>query len=231
MPVAHPFDRLLPDGLMRGQVVSCRGSGARSVAFGLVSTALAEGAWMAVIDVPTFGTDAAAELGVPLERVVRVETNAVGSSGSGWVDVMGAAVDGFDLVLTRVPAELHDRRPAAVRKLNSRVRQKGAVVVTLGTAGALGGDIELTTQRTSWAGLEDGAGHLERRVVEVQASGRRIPERRSCAIEMVGAGTRVALGVATERDPQAELLAEMTATTEKADGVVVTDLNDRRLAG
>ena len=108
---------------------------------------------------------------------------------------MGAAVDGFDLVLTRVPAALrHDRRPAAVRKLGSRLQQKGAVVVTLGAPGALGGDIELTTQRTVWAGLGDGTGHLHRRVIDVEAAGRRMPGRRSCSIELVGEGARLGLG-------------------------------------
>ena len=241
MPVTEPFDQLLPDGLVRGQVVSCRGAAARSMAFGLMREALIAGGWMAVVDVPTFGTDAAAEFGVPLERVVRIETGVDGQSGTerNWIDVMGAAVDGFDLVLTRVPATLrHDRRPAAVRKLGSRLQQKGAVVVTLGAPGALGGDIELTTQRTVWAGLGDGTGHLHRRVIDVEAAGRRMPGRRSCSIELIGEGARLGLGsvitddVQVSRDPQAEILAEMTGSVSgpKSGPVTVTDLNDPPLA-
>ncbi len=148
---------------------------------------------------------------------------------------MGAAVDGFDLVLTRVPVGLRsERRPAAVRKLGSRLQQKGAVVVTLGAPGALGGDIELTTQRTVWSGLGDGSGHLRRRVVDVEAAGRRLPGRRSCSIELIGEGTRLGFGPVldggpqADRDPQAELLAEMADTM--AATVTVTDLNDRQLA-
>ena len=235
LPVAAPFDELLPDGLVRGQVVSCRGAAARSMAFGLMREALVEGGWMAVVDVPTLGTDAAAEFGVPLERVVRIDTgiDADEPSGTGldWIDVMGAAVDGFDLVLTSVPAALrNDRRPAAVRKLGSRLQQKGAVIVTLGAPGALGGDIELTTQRTVWAGLGDGTGHLHRRVIDVEAAGRRMPGRRSCSIELIGEGARVGLGsvsagdVQVPHDPPAEVLAEMAGT------VTVTDLNDPPLA-
>ena len=235
LPVAAPFDELLPDGLVRGQVVSCRGVAARSMAFGLMRKALVEGGWMAVVDVPTLGTDAAAEFGVPLERVVRIDTgiDADETSGTGldWIDVMGAAVDGFDLVLTRVPAALrNDRRPAAVRKLGSRLQQKGAVIVTLGAPGALGGDIELTTQRTVWAGLGDGTGHLHRRVIDVEVAGRRMPGRRSCSIELIGKGARVGLGsvsagdVQVPHDPPAEVLAEMAGT------VTVTDLNDPPLA-
>ncbi len=193
---------------------------------------------MAVVDVSTFGTDAAAELGVPLERVVRIDTGADQSSGTDhdWIDVMGAAVDGFDVVLTRVPAGLRDgRRPAAVRKFGSRLQQKGAVVVTLGAPGALGGDIELTTQRTVWAGLGDGTGHLRQRVIDVEAGGRRLPGRRSCSIELVGEGARLRFGSAPDRDasasrdPQAELLAEMTGIAD--DTATVIDLDDRPLAG
>ncbi len=192
---------------------------------------------MAVVDVPTLGTDAVAEFGVPLERVVRIDTGVHEASGTelDWIDVMGAAVDGFDLVLTRVPVGLrNERRPAAVRKLGSRLQQKGAVVVTLGAPGALGGDIELTTQRTVWSGLGDGSGHLRRRVIDVEAAGRRLPGRRSCSIELTGEGHRLGLGAVHDgpqvrHDPQAELLAEM-AGTDLNDTVTVTDLNDRRLA-
>jgi hypothetical protein len=203
------------------------------MAFGLVRDALVEGGWMAVIDVPTLGTDAVAEFGVPLERVVRVDTGVNESSGTDldWIDVMGAAVDGFDLILTRVPAGLRGkRRPPAVRKLGSRLQQKGAVVIALGAPGALGADIELATQRTVWAGLGDGAGHLRRRVVDVDVTGRRTPSHRSCSIELIGEGTRVKfaprieIGPQADRDPQAELLAEM------ADAVIVTDLNGEPLA-
>lgn len=226
LALADPFDQLLPEGLVRGRVVSCQGNAARSVAFGLVRAALADGAWMAVVDVSTFGTDSAAEFGVPLERVVRIETD-VRSSGR-WIDVMAAAVDGFDLVLTRVPPELHDRRPAAVRTLLSRLRRTGAVIVTLGASGALGADVELMTQRTIWSGLGDGSGHLDRRIVHVQAGGRRIAARRSCAIEMSGVGTRVSVGAVADRDPQAELLAEMADAVQVHD---LDDVGDRRLVG
>jgi hypothetical protein len=232
LPVTAPFDQLLPDGLVRGQVVSSQGVAARSVAFGLVRDALVEGGWMAVVDVSTLGTDAAAEFGVPLERVVRIETGADDDSGTDldWIDVMGAAIDGFDMVLTRVPSGLQSgHRPAAVRKLGSRLQQKGAVVVTLGTAGALGGDVELTTRRTVWGGLGEGTGHLRRRVVDVEASGRRVPGRRSCSIELMGEGTRVAFAQVVDRDPQAEVMTEMVAMEEAT--ATVVDLNDRRLVG
>lgn len=230
MPVAAAFEALLPDdGLVRGRVMSCHGGAATTLAFGLVRDALVAGAWMAVVDVPTFGADAAAEVGVPLERVVRVASGVdiERSTPSAWIEVVAAAVDGFDVVVTRVPAALQgDRRPAAVRTLIKRIQQHGAVVVVLGGSGALTSDVELHTTSTVWSGLGDGAGHLRRRRVEVEASGRRLPGGRVGAIELTGVANRVELVAATPvdpasgRDPQAELLAEMAGVVD------VQDLND-----
>lgn len=229
IPVAAPFDQLLPDeGLVRGRVVSCRGLADTSLAFGLIREALVGGAWAAVVDVSTFGADAASEFGIPLERIVRVESDAaeakrsagVGSVAS-WVDVMGAAVDGFDVVVTRVPAELcGDQRPPAVRKLATRVQQKGAVVVVLGETGALRSDLVFSTQRTTWGGVSDGAGHLRSRIIDVVAGGRRLPASRTVSLSVDAVSGRVACSLAVDRDPQAELLAEM------ANSLVVTDLAD-----
>ena len=249
LPVASPYERLFPDGLVRGHVVSCRGAAARSLAFGLVRDAMVAGGWMVVVDVPTWGADARAEFGGPLERPARVDTGGDDSAERErhWVDVMGAAIDGFDLVLTRVPVGLRNgRRPAAVRKLGSRLQQKGAIVLTLGAAGALGGDIELRAQRTVWEGLGAGSGHLRRRTIDVEAGGRRVPGRRTCSIELVGVGSNLELvsgvpaGATGDRDPQAELLAEMVGAVEVAgmvdavEPIEVVDIgapNDRQLAG
>lgn len=230
LPVASAFEALLPDeGLVRGRVMSCHGAAAATLASGLVVDALVAGAWMAVVDVPTFGADAAAEVGVPLERVVRVGSgvDAERAAASAWIEVMAAAVDGFDVVVTRVPAALRgERRPAAIRTLVKRIQQHGAVVVVLGESGALASDVELHTASTVWSGLGDGSGHLRRRRIDVQASGRRLPGGRNGAIELTGAHDRVELVAASpvdasaDRDPQAELLAEMAGV------IPVEDLND-----
>ena len=253
LPVAAPFDSLLPDeGLVRGRVVSCRGVADTSLAFGLIADALVAGAWAAMVDVATLGADAASEFGIPLERIVRVEsgaTEAERSSGVGavasWIDVMGAAVDGFDVVVTKVPAELlRDHRPAAVRKLATRVQQKGAIVIVLGEAGALGSDLVFSTEHTEWSGVTNGAGHLRSRVVTVAAGGRRLPASRTvsllvdatsgraaCSLAPIPAAADLVIDLAAdaagERDPQAELLAEMTDNLE----VPAAIAGDHRLAG
>ncbi len=270
LPVAAPFDRLLPDeGMVRGRVLSCRGVADTSLAFGLIRDALAEGAWGALVDVGTFGADAASEFGIPLERIVRVETGAaeaerttgVGAVAS-WIDVMGAAVDGFDVVVTTVPAELRGARsPAAVRKLVTRVQQKGAIVVVLGESGALNCDLVLSTGHTEWTGVTQGAGHLRSRVIHVEAGGRRLPVSRHVSLLVDATSGRAVCSLApapavgstsrtestvdivdmaqesSERDPQAELLAEMAgslaAATDPGVGIggLDSDDSDHRLAG
>ncbi len=262
LPVAAPFDRLLPDeGLVRGRVVSCRGAADTSLAFGLIADALAKGAWAAVVDVATFGADAASEFGVPLERIVRVDSGVAQTqraAGVGavmsWIDVMGAAIDGFDVVVTTVPAELrqsgspnarpqHGRHSAAIRKLVTRIQQKGAVVVVLGEPAALGCDLVLSTERTEWRGVTSGAGHLRSRRVSVAAGGRRLPQdkRVSLVVDASSGGVACSLAVADddslvtdlaesgdERDPQAELLAEMA---DNLDSSQTDHGGDHRLVG
>jgi hypothetical protein len=195
MPVVEALAPLLPEGsLVRGRVISCAGDASMSIACAVVRDALVAGAWLAVIDVDTFGADAAAELGIPLERVVRIESGSGSepTAGDRWIDVMGAALDGFDIVMTSVPGGLcGDRRPAAVKKLMSRLMQRGTVIVTIGTAGVLACDVELVSERTVWEGLGDGAGHLHRRRIDVVAGGRRLPGRRSCQLTMTGSAQRV----------------------------------------
>lgn len=220
MPLADVFVPLFPEGgLVRGRVISCTGAASLSIASAVVRDAIVAGSWMAVVDVDTFGADAAAELGIPLERVVRIQSAPESESQlehrgleHRWVDVMGAAVDGFDIVVTRVPDGLcGDHRPASVRKLASRLVQRGAVVVTIGEAGVLACDVDLATGRTVWEGLDDGAGHLRRRHISVVAGGRRIPGRRSCQLTLTGSAQRVeisAMGVMAHGD-SADAVAQL----------------------
>ena len=331
LPVADVLRDLFPErGLVRGRILSCGGAAATSIALVTVREAMLEGAWLAAVDVSTLGGDAAAELGIPLERLVRIETAHVddsagttdgvdadgidtdgidtdavdagagsdtgagrraagggiggrrtvgrGDGGRGeresaraaeqvsdWIDVMSAAADGFDLIVTRVPAGLRsDRRPAALRKLLSRLQRRGAVVLVLGDPGAVACDVALTTASTVWSGLGDGAGHLRRRRIGIEATGRRQPGRRHCLVDLAGSAARVELSavsdvvvglagvegsgrmdpeatgrvaVAGERDPQAEVLAEMRAAEMRVVGDADVERgdtdaghDDRRLA-
>jgi hypothetical protein len=185
VPVGEEFVELFGErGLVRGRTLACQGSAATSTALALVAPAITAGAWMAVIDLPTIGLDAASELGVPLERIVAVTTGTgTGTTGDEsvrcWPDVVAAAADGFDVLLIRVPAGLS---AGAVRKLAVRLRQRDVITVVLGDPGAMACDGVLHTDAQEWSGLGDGHGHLRRRRVIVEASGRRLPGRRRCQL-------------------------------------------------
>ena len=134
LPVAEAFAELFPErGLVRGRTLACSGQAATSLALALAAPAVAAGSWLAAIDVPTIGLDAASEFGIALERVVAVRADAVRR----WPDVVAAAADGFDLLIARVPADVS---PSAMRKVATRLRQRDVVMLVLGDPGALSCD-------------------------------------------------------------------------------------------
>lgn len=190
-PVSMALERTLPTSpecaelfaegaLVRGRVLSCTGSASTTVAMRLVAAAVAAGGWMAVVDVPMLGLDAASELGIALERVVSITTAGAGAgAGTGdaevWADVVAAAADGFEVLVTRVPGDV---RPATARKVATRLQQRGVVLVVLGDPGPLVCDGVVDSGGQVWSGVGAGWGRLERRSVEVAATGRRLPGQR-----------------------------------------------------
>ncbi len=198
-PVSMALERTLPTSpecadlfaegaLVRGRVLACTGSAATTVALRLVAATVEAGGWMAVIDVPMLGLDAASELGIALERVVSVTTSSgagVGTDAGGadaevWADVVAAAADGFEVLVTRVPAGV---RPATARKVATRLQQRGVVLVVLGDPGPLVCDGVVDSGGQVWSGVGAGWGRLEHRSVEVTATGRRLPGQRCRTLE------------------------------------------------
>jgi hypothetical protein len=200
LPVVDPLMPLLPDGgLVRGKAMSCGGAASMSLALALAVEATASGAWLAVVDVPTFGLEAAEEFGIPLERVVRVDppTRAAARSGSAksgsvgdtWSELMAAVVDGFEVVITRVPQRLN---PGLARRVQSRLRAREAVMITLGRPGPISVDTELTAADPQWEGVADGWGYLRGRRVTVTSSGRRVPRPQRASLWLPGPDGKVA---------------------------------------
>jgi len=161
---------MLPDaGLVRGRVVGCTGPAAMSLALSLGSRAAATGAWLAVVGVPMLGVEAAGELGVPLERLVMVDTDARPAT---WAERVGAAADGFDLILTRPPAGAE----RVVRKVRQRLQARGVVLLAVGpTTPGISCDVEFSTTSVEWAGAGTGHGSLMGRRAMVRVGGRRMP--------------------------------------------------------
>ena len=88
---------------------------ATSLAVALTARPRAAGAWLAVVDVPWLGVEAAAELGVPLERLRSTRVRPW-SEQRRVADLVAAVLDGFELVVTRVPRRPGDAARCAVSR-------------------------------------------------------------------------------------------------------------------
>lgn len=183
LPVLDAFWPLLPDaGLRRGSVVAVEGAAATSLALALAAGASATGSWVGVVGVPSLGLAAAAELGVALDRLVLVAPPAPGE----WATVAATMVDAFDVVLAGPPRHAGT---GVARRLQARVRDRGAVLCTVRASGDTEPDLTLATTAVDWQGLEPGAGYLQARRVEVRATGRRAAARPRMATLWLPDGT------------------------------------------
>lgn len=181
LPVIPELVGLLPwGGLRRGSTLRVVGS--TSLTLALVAAAVAQGSWIAVVGVPALGVAAAAETGIPLERLILVPRPAPGTSAPqrrqdhsgpqrrpGWPGVVAALLDGIDIVVVQPPPSV---RGTWFRRLSARVRERSAVLVAMGEQPWEGEDLLLQITAGRWEGLGAGDGHLRARLVEVRAEGR-----------------------------------------------------------
>lgn len=125
----------------------------------------AAGEWATVIGVPDFGAEAAAELGVRLERTILVP-----EPGESWLEAVAALVDVTGLVVVRPPARVPER---TAERIGARLRTRGAALVALGAPGTWPrAEAHLSVVEPRWAGVGRGEGFLAARelVVEVRRS-------------------------------------------------------------
>jgi hypothetical protein len=171
LPVLPALADLLPQaGLRRGSTVAVDAApgvgGATSLALALVAEASRAGSWVAAVGLPSLGLVAADELGVALERLVLVAA----PERDAWGGVVAALVDGFDCIV--LSAGRGGVRPTDARRLVARARERGAVLVQLGSGWPDGADVALQITRARWEGIEAGHGHLRARKVRVVRAGR-----------------------------------------------------------
>jgi len=164
LPTHPALIDLLPGGaLTAGSAYSVAGS--TTLALSLLQAPSAAGAWCAVVGMPDLGIEAAAGLGLDLDRLVLVP-----HPGERWLSVVSALVDVVSIMLVRPP--LHDGQlritAGSASKLASRLRQREVVLVSLGDWP--NAHARLTVTSSSWAGLGSGFGHLTGRQVTVSST-------------------------------------------------------------
>ncbi|MDN4484358.1 hypothetical protein [Demequina lignilytica] len=160
LPLAAMLDQLLPEGLRRGRVVAVEGSTA--LLLSLVAAASAAGSWTAVVGMPSLGVVAAARRGLDLDRLASVP-----HPGAQAPAVAGACVDGMDVVVLGPRLALSD---ADRRRLASRARERGAVILSAGPWP--GAHVSLAVTGSRWHGLGAGDGRLRGRDLMVEVRGR-----------------------------------------------------------
>jgi len=168
LAVGGPVGALLPaGGVRRGATVALDGppgSGSTTVALTLAAAATSAGEWAAVVDPDgTLGARAAADFGVALERcavVRRVPRDR-------WATVVAALLDGMALVCATVPPWL---RAGDARRLTARARERAAVLVAMGPW-PTEATLRLRAEPTAWAGLEQGSGLLDTRMLDLHVEG------------------------------------------------------------
>lgn len=168
--------------LERGRVYACTGDASLSLLYALVAEATRQGAWFAMVDMPHAGLMAAREHGVALHRTLCVDTGPRDGASTRWSRVVGALVDGVDLVAVSPPS----CSSSEMRRLIARTKASGAVLLVLGRAGVFDVDAEFRTRTLSWRFDL----HARSRSVEVAVEGRRAHGTPPCVVELpVASGT------------------------------------------
>jgi len=128
-----------------------------SLALALAAGASRAGEWVGFAGWPDFGAEAAAELGVDLDRTVLVP-----ETGEHWLEVTAALVDVLRVVVLRPPASV-DARAAGV--LDARLRKRSSVLVVWGDWPRC--EARLSLEDARWTGADRGHGRLRERQVRI----------------------------------------------------------------
>jgi hypothetical protein len=139
--------------LLRLRAGGTYGVDSASLALALAAEASRAGEWVGFAGWPDFGAEAAAGLGLALDRTVLVP-----DPGEHWLEVAAALVDVLRVVVLRPPASV-DARSAGV--LDARLRSRSSVLVVWGDWPRC--EARLTLDRIDWAGPDRGAGRLRTR--------------------------------------------------------------------
>ncbi|MGJ9414153.1 hypothetical protein ACHAAC_15730 [Aeromicrobium sp. CF4.19] len=140
-------------GLLDVRAGGVYGVDSASLALLLMAGPSARGAWCGIVGVRDLGVEAAVAMGVDPTRTI-----VVPDPGDRLLEVTAALADVLALVVVR------PQRPVSsgdASRLAARLRTRGSVLVPWGSWP--GCDARLSLSDVRWAGLEQGAGHLQAR--------------------------------------------------------------------
>ena len=160
-----------------------------SLALALAAGASRAGEWVGFAGWADFGAEAAAEVGISLDRTVLVP-----DPGEHWIEVTAALVDVLRVVVLRPPASVSERTAGV---LDARLRTRSAVLVVQGDWPRASARVR--TEQSWWSGPADGDGRLEERRARVAVHRGSLPPRRAelswpgVRLDQPGQGERVGL--------------------------------------
>ncbi|OMH33228.1 hypothetical protein BGP79_06850 [Tersicoccus sp. Bi-70] len=182
-PVSEALTSLLPQGLLAGSSYAVIGS--TTLALSMIARASGDGAWCGVLGMPDLGTESAAGLGIDLQRLILVP-----SAGQQWAAVAAAMIDVLSVVVVVPPASIAG---GDVARLNARLRQRRASMITLGPWPQTETTLRVTGSR--WSGLGAGHGYLTGRNLLVEVLDRRAGGRRRTGEVDLGGPARPGLAL------------------------------------
>jgi hypothetical protein len=104
---------------------------------------------------------------------------STGGQAQSWSHVVGALVDGVDLVVVSSPT----CSAAETRRIVARAKASGAVLIILGKPGQFSPDVVLSSSTTEWHFNT----HAASRTMAVQAHGRRVYNQRALTVQLPAA--------------------------------------------
>lgn len=162
----HPgLAPLLPGGSLR-QGASYAVLGSRSLALATVAEASASGSWCGVIGCDTLGAEAAAALGVALDRCVLVPR-----PGPHALGFAASLAEVLEVVVLALPEGAARVSAGEVERIAAKLREHGTALVVTGAWPHV--EAELSVVGTRWHGLGEGRGLLDSCELAVQSRDRR----------------------------------------------------------
>ena len=161
LPTPEGLRPLLPGGALR-MGASYVVHGSRQLALAMLAEASASGAWCGVIGDPSFGGEAAAALGIALDRCV-----VIPRPGADALGLAGALAEVLTVVLL---APGSHPTPGEAERISARLREHDAALVVVGDWPRPESTLRVTASR--WEGLGRGHGALENRELTVHAQDR-----------------------------------------------------------